>query len=482
VSSLRSLALRGSLWTLIGLGTSQFLRLVGNLILTRMLLPEAFGLIALVSTIVVALELFSDMGIAPSIVQSARGAARDFLNTAWIVQIVRGFLIWGVASALAAPFASFYDEPALARLLIVAALAAVISGFDSTKLYTARREIALARVTMLEIGTQAASVLATLGWAYFDPSVWALVAGALVASGLRMAFSHVALPGVRNGFAWNPAAWRSLFSFGRWIFLSTILTFLSHQSDRLIFGSMVSIEALGVYFVGATLAGMPIQMIGKLAQAVVFPLYSRVLNEGRELGPTLRNTRWLFLVGSGWIFGVLVTSGPSLIQVLYDPRYEAAGWVLQVLSVGGWMRALAATNGMALLARGDSHWVAASNATKLVAMMFLISLGYEVYGFPGAVVGFAASEWFSYAMLAWSTSRIGLAGWRDDALAALGFLASAGLGTLAVARLGSMRPAWFAGAIGAATVTGIWIPVAVRHWTRLAQSNAAITRGVSPRV
>lgn len=78
-------ALRSTSWIVLGYGGSQAIRLASNLILTRLLFPEAFGLMALIQVVIVGLTLFSDVGIAPSIAQSKRGDDRDFLDTAWTI-------------------------------------------------------------------------------------------------------------------------------------------------------------------------------------------------------------------------------------------------------------------------------------------------------------------------------------------------------------------------------------------------------------
>src|SRR5258706_9299249 len=98
----------GSVWTIAGYGAGQVLRLAGNLVLARLLYPEAFGLMALVSVFLQGLAMFSDIGIGPSIIQSRRGDELAFLNTAWTIQVVRGIVLWVVSMAGAAPFAAWY--------------------------------------------------------------------------------------------------------------------------------------------------------------------------------------------------------------------------------------------------------------------------------------------------------------------------------------------------------------------------------------
>jgi hypothetical protein len=107
-SSAKQTARRGSLWTLGGYGVSQVIRLASSLILARLLFPEAFGLMALVNVFMQGLEMLSDLGIGPGIIQNKRGAEPKFLRTAWTLQIIRGFVLWGITLLLARPVAAFF--------------------------------------------------------------------------------------------------------------------------------------------------------------------------------------------------------------------------------------------------------------------------------------------------------------------------------------------------------------------------------------
>ncbi len=428
--ALRSRAGRSALWTLSGYAGGQVLRLGGNLVLTRLLFAEAFGLMALVSVFMTGLALFSDVGIGPSIIQNKRGDDPRFLNTAWTLQAGRGCALWIAACVGAAPFATFYGEASLAWIVPVTGLTALLGGFNSTKLFTANRHLKTSSNVIVELSSQFAGMIAMVTWALISPSIWALVSGGLVTSAAKMILSHKLMPGERNRFAWDTDAARELFAFGRWIFFSTLLTFLVMQSDRLIFGKMIPLSLLGVYSIALMFATLPSVVAGYVGNQIVFPLYSRIHHSGEELLPVFRRTRWPAMLLGGTILSVLITAGPSMIATLYDDRYHDAGWILQILSIGAWFGVMDATNTASLLARGKARILVLSNASKLVAMVALIPLGYSIAAFPGAVTGFAASELLRYGVSAYMTNKSGLIGWNQDlpltclvgAIAAIGAL------------------------------------------------------------
>jgi O-antigen/teichoic acid export membrane protein len=124
----------------------------------------------------------------------------------------------------------------------------------------------------------------------------------------------------------------------------------------------------------------------------------------------------------------LIAGGPPLIDLLYDARAKEAGVIVQVLAAGTWFLALEITNGSALLALGRPKWVAAASAAKLAGMAMLIPVGMALYGFRGAVIGFAASEIFRYLVSALGAALAGLRAARQDGGLSLAVAVTSALG------------------------------------------------------
>ena len=464
--SLRSRTIRGTIWTTGGYGASQVVRLAVNLVLTRLLQPHMFGLMTLVNIFVQGLQGFSDVGIGPAIIQSKRGDEPAFLNTAWTVQVLRGVMLGGVAALIAWPVARLYGEEELMWLLPVAGLAAVIAGFNSTSLFTLNRHLQVGALTLRMLVAQVVGAAAMLIWAMIHPSVWALLAGNLAAALATVAFSHMLLPGMRNRFQWDRSAAREMMKFGRWIFISTLLTFLALQADRLIFGKLISLHDLGVYGVAAMMAALPTQAILRLGGVVVFPAYSRAMAAGSVFQHVFDRVRLPLLAGAGLVTAALVAGGHHVIELLYDPRYHRAGWMLQLLAVSGWFQVMQVTNGSALLALGSPRSVAAGNMVKLAAMVAFVPLGFWSHGLLGGIVGIILSDALKYAASSFLAHRKGLHMLGKDLMLSL-LVAVTGAGGLVGAswvarmvsgpRLGSVLALAFV-----AVVTGaVWLPVVV---------------------
>lgn len=420
MASLNKLAVRGAIWTFVGYGAGQVLRLIGNLILTRLLAPELFGLMALVQTFITGLSLFSDIGIRPSIIQNKRGDDPLFLNTAWTMQVIRGFVLWGGCFLIALPASHFYSDSRLLWLVPLVGAVVVTDGFNSTALATLSRRVALGKLTVFEFTVQAASLLVMVVWSYFNPTIWALVAGIFFSSVLRLAWSYRLEPGTSNRFAWDKDAVKQLTTFGRWIFLSTAMTFLAQQSDRLILGKLFSLEMLGVYTVAFTFSFIPNSVITAINSKVIFPVVSKKADLPRhELRAKILEKRRFLLIGVAIGIALLTSFGDLIILHLYDKRYHDAAWMLTILALGNWPSAIAFTMSSSLMAVGKPIYGACGFFLKFLYMITVVPLGFVYLGTFGAILALALNDLPFYLVAGYGAWREKLTTTAQDVWATL---------------------------------------------------------------
>jgi O-antigen/teichoic acid export membrane protein len=423
----RRLALRGSLWTLLGYGGSQLLRLGSNLVLAWLLFPEAFGLMALVAVFMHGLQMFTDIGLGPSIIQNKRGQDPAFLHTAYSLQVLRGFLLWGLSWLLAPLVAGFFaaNDPlasSLTSLLPVAALTAVIGGFSSMGIHLLNRNMHLGRLTALELLPQLVSSLVMILWALWTPSVWALVAGGLASSLVRLILSHLWNPGPRDRFGWDRDCFGELFHFGKWIFLSTLVAFLAQHLDRILLGKLLSLAELGVYSIAMTFARVPIHVSSRLSSTVIFPLLARLQDDPKALVAASLRARQQVLWISGAVCLGFALAAPLFFGLLYDPRYSGAGEISQWLALYVWSHVLMVSMDRIPLALGQPKKLFQTGLLTTLAMLLALP-GYWLSGLPGFILGMTLANLLAHAYLlaALPEGRAALA--RQGLLFSLGLLA-----------------------------------------------------------
>lgn len=454
--------MRGTAILLAGTGGQQLLRLASNLALTRLLFPEAFGLMALIQTFMVGLQMFSDIGIRPSIIQNKRGEEADFLNTAWTIQILRGGVLWLVACALAWPLAVFYDEPQILWLMPVVGVGALISGFATTKSAVANRQIRLGQQTVIALCTQAIGVVVMVSLAWIWPSVWALVIGSLVGNAAGVLAGHRFMKGISNRLRWDPSAARDLLGFGKFIFLSTLAGFFVQQGDKLFLGKFVSLGDLGVYNIGFFMAGFPGALGGMVAGRILFPLY-------REIRPSqslqnlgrIRRARNLLTGSLVLMFGTLALIGVPLIDLLYDDRYQGAGPMLVIMALMQIPNALVMGNNQLLLAEGDSRRFSHLVMLRAVLYFLLLVLLFWMFGLLGVLLTKGLVIILTYPLQQTYLARYrGTDIGRDALFALFGLL----VGVVAVGlNFQELAEFYRASQALAPITTGSWQPVGIFH-------------------
>jgi O-antigen/teichoic acid export membrane protein len=273
----------------------------------------------------------------------------------------------------------------------------------------------LARITMLDLSAQIIAMWVTVGLAWYYHSIWSLVIGALVSVSLRLVLSHLVLPGPMNRFCWRPAAARELFTFGRWIFLSTMFTFLGLQSDKLILGRLVHLDELGIYAVAFAMTATVAGIFEQLVYRVLMPAMVHVskVSSSRFSEIVLRSRRFI-LMGAAVAVADLILLAPSVFHFLYDSRYQNAAWMTQLLSCGLWFTLLQRTSEACLLATDKSRALAQANGVNFFVTLIAAPIGFHWFGIPGFIGGWTLGNLSAVIVLDWQLIRHGVPVARQD--------------------------------------------------------------------
>jgi O-antigen/teichoic acid export membrane protein len=410
MSSVKQLAVRGAVWTIASYGLSQVLRLGSNLILTRLLVPEMFGLMSLVYVFITALHLFSDLGIGTSLIQNKRGEEPDFLNTAWTLQVCRGVILWFCTLFLAWPIAHLYQQPQFLWLLPVVGLGTVISGFNSTSVFTLNRNMAFGQLAIFELSGQLMGIVVMIVWAWLSPTIWAILMGSFASQILQLVWSHYWNSDSPNRLIWNLEVVKEILSFGKWIFVSTALTFFAEQADRLILGKLLTLDLLGVYGVALTLADIPRSITLALSGKVMFPAITKLVDQPRSiLRAKILKNRQPILIAFAVALTLLVSFGDVAIKIMYDDRYIQAAWMLPILALGIWPRVLCNTGvESALFAFGKIQYPAFGQLLRFLWTSIGLWVGFWAAGLLGAIIAVALNDLGFYAAISYGLWREGV--------------------------------------------------------------------------
>lgn len=418
--TLASRALGSGVWSVANFGGGQVMRLASNLVLTRILSPDDFGLMALVSSFLIGLNMFSDMGLGPSIMQSKRGDDPAFLDTAWAIKVVRGFIIFATACVIAWPLALFYNQPNFAWIFPASALSMLVGGFFPTRIDSAGRHLQIGRLTLIELGNQMIGIAITIAAALILQNIWALVWGQVLGAFAQLAMFHYFLPGHIDRFRFEKAARDEIVKFGKWIFFSTICGFLLFQGDRIVLGRVLTMDHLGIYNIGLFLATVPGLLGTAIAGRLFIPMYrEHPPRESAANVRTLQRTRAIFTAVLLVVGITLALIGPWLVDVLYDARYTRAGGILVAIVCIQMMLVIPLSYETAALASGDSRGFFVMQSSRALIYFTLVVIGAWAYGLAGLLAGQALAQIFCYPVSVWMARRQSAWDPRHDMIAAI---------------------------------------------------------------
>ncbi len=389
--------LTGAIWTAASFGLAQVLRLGTNVALARLLAPDLFGIMQIFYSLRTGVELISDVGLSQNIIYNKAGDTPDFYNTAWSLQLTRSIILWILFCAASVPIAHFYQIQILALVIPIASFSFVLSGLASNSRFLLQKRMKYRTLTAFETTVALVAGGMQVLLAYLSPTIWALVFGVLAGTATAVIGSYIVLPDVKHRFVISKLYAGQILSFGKWIFFSSVIYFLSTNFDRLYLAKLIPLNLLGIYGIARTISEVLSSLVLRLGGSVIFPfIASHSEVPRRELHLQLRSPRLVFLLLAGIGFSALAATSDLVIQLLFDKRYHAAGWMLPILVIGAWFSILANLNASILMGLGKPSYGAAANGAKFAFLLVGLTIGVTRFGVLGGVIVVAASDLCRY--------------------------------------------------------------------------------------
>jgi O-antigen/teichoic acid export membrane protein len=393
---------------------TQVLRLATNIILARLLAPELFATMTLINTLRMGCELFTDVGVGQGIISRPDGDDPKYISTAWTLQTIRGLALFALAWVFASPIANFYNQPQLATLIPVAALIFVSTGVASPTRFILQKQLRVRKLTTFDFTWTLITSLISIALAFVMPGIWALMLGFLLGSALPAIASFFLVDYRLHRFNLDREVLRSIMTIGKWMFLSSLIYFMSMNFDRLYLAKAIPFALLGVYGIARTYSEAAMMLVHQIGTFIIFPKIAAHTERGEGLRRAIAPIRRHAVAGIAVILGVSIAGADAVIDLLYDHRYHAAGPILTILLVGSWFAVLATFADAIILGVGAPAGVALGNGVKLAWTVVALPLALAYAGLATAIVVLAAGEALRYVALAYSKRRHGLSFLRQD--------------------------------------------------------------------
>lgn len=387
---------------------SHALRLLSSLVLTRLLLPEAFGLMSVVQTLLFALALLSDIGLSQAVVMQHARMPAGFMGTVRSLQLLRGLLLALVLLALSAllyplqqswpqALSGVFADPRLPPFVLAVCLMPLIQALEPVDLHMALARMQTGLLARVELSGQLAGLLVSALVAWATASPWALIVGAYASAMTRCLTAHRLCASQSTPLHWQPEHLRHIWQSGRWILLSSLLGLLASQSDKLIAAAYLPAEQMGFMAIALALLMAPQGLLSAINAQMVLPTLAARNDDKTDktddaARATLQRIQRLMDLGLGLLAGLLFMLGPLLVVWLYGSAYAHAGQLFGWLSLGllG-MRYQALEQWM--ITRGHSHWVTLNNALRTLTLWLGMPWAYQHFGAQAIVWVMVAAQY-----------------------------------------------------------------------------------------
>lgn len=327
--SLKASVFRGGIWMGSGSVAEQLARFGRNIILTRLLAPEAFGTMAVVLSAGSVIQMITEMGVKEAIIQNPRGTEAHYLSAAWWIACSRALLIYACIFVLAPWMATFYGNHQLVPLLRVVALSVVFEGTLSSKAYVAIKNMNFGKWAAINHGGGIGGVVITLILSLFIKNVWALVLGNVAESGMKWLLSYSVCPYLPS-LSWSKEAAHDLLRFSKGLFGLSFLNLIFSRADIFVLAKLYAPAALGLYVMGVYLVQTPSSFLMNSLGHTLLPTFSKVQGDKvRENRILSQVTDVLIQLGMPTLFFIFLY-GRSVLTVFYGQRYGAAAVPLMI--------------------------------------------------------------------------------------------------------------------------------------------------------
>ncbi len=402
-------AIKGVSWTVMVRMVSMAMKFGSNVILTWLLIPEAFGLMAIASIFITGLHQLSDTGIYANIIRSPKSNDMNFCNTMWSIQVFRGIILTVICLALSKPLALFYGEPILAEIVAVLGINVFLRCLTSTSIPLLEKRLMIQRIYILEVCTQLITIIVMIVWVVISSSVWGLVAGTIVGTSLKTIISHFMLPGHSNRLQWNQEALQEASHFGRWIFLSSAFNFLATQTDRMLVGKLMSIETLGVYHIGLQLARMPFIIFQHISYRIIYPTMNQYYHlDANTLNDKIAEVKKYLLPGMLFFCLAVMIGAEPFFRNLYRAEYHGAIRVTRMLGFFIWFEMLTSLLDRFPLILGKSKILAKKSIFSFFIKSTCCLLGFYLGKIEGLIVGLVVGSAMTYFFIMYENKRINI--------------------------------------------------------------------------
>jgi O-antigen/teichoic acid export membrane protein len=372
--------------------------------LARILDPADFGLFSLTAIALGLSEALTQTGINLTIIQS-KHSVKYFLDTAWVISILRGFLIGIIMILMGFGLSKYFTNPELLLLTSVAALIPVIKGFINPYIVILHKKMLYTQDVLLRFAIMSIEIISAILLGLWLQSAFALACAMIVSALVELLVSFLFFK-QKPRFVYLKSRAKIIFDNARWLSLGSLLNYLVENIDDFLVGSLTNTHELGIYHNAYSMSHKTNYQLAKSVHYGTIPVYSKISDE-------LSRLKRAFLKSLG-VTAVIIalTSAPFLlfpqqiVQIFLGEKWLEVIPLLTPLILAGVVQSFSMLAYTLFLALKKYHIMNLHLFLNLILMIGLMIMLGRYQGLQGAVWGLLYARILTAPILIYSTIQI----------------------------------------------------------------------------
>ena len=401
--SLKKKAAFGMVWTSIQRFAGMGIRFISGIILARLLTPDDYGCIGMLSIFMVVANSFVDGGFASALIQKKRPTQEDY-STVFFFNLGMSILMYAILFVSAPAIARFYKMPLLCSVLRVQGLVLLIHAFSIIQSNQLRKQFRFKKIAIVTLASSIISLSVTIFMAYKGFGVWALVTMHLL-----IAFIPALVYWLTN--KWHPlwvfskTSFKELFNFGFFMFLTHIINNTCNNIQGLLIGRFYSPATMGYYSKAKSTEELASTSISHVMGQVTYPLYAEYQHDIPMLINAIKRITSSISYLTFPLMLLLILLAKPIFILLYSERWLDSVPYFQILCWAGIAICLQGVNYQAIAAVGKSKVMFSWTVIKRAIGLALVVGGLAEFGIKGLLVGMVMQSWLIYLINAYQVHK-----------------------------------------------------------------------------
>ncbi|MEQ8196863.1 MAG: lipopolysaccharide biosynthesis protein [Clostridiaceae bacterium] len=396
-SSLKKKTVAGFFWSMSDLIACQGIQFIIQIVLARILLPEDFGIIGMITVFIAVSQSFVDSGFTTALIREKDPSQEDY-STAFYFNLVMAFVMYIILFFSAGAISSFFNEPQLTAILRVLALVLIISSFGLIQRVMLTKNINFMTQTKINVISAIVSGIIAIIFACTGFGVWSLVVRTL-AMQLVQSVLLCRYNGWMPSLVFSISSFKRFFGFGWKLLVSGLMDTLYNNLYYLIIGKAFSATDLGYYSNAQKARDTASQSLSTSVQKVAYPVLSSIKEDESRLREGYRKIIKTSVYISFPLMIGLASAANPLIRLIFGAKWINSIGYFQVLCFSGMLYPLHAVNLNILKVKGRSDlFLGLEIAKKAVGLVFIAIVMYFKLGIMGLVWASVINSHVSYLL------------------------------------------------------------------------------------